>query len=62
MYHGAYEGATAAAQPKRSLILGESHHGNGPEDVVSDYLSEKDGTAEKLMDRNKNPEDASIAG
>lgn len=26
MYHGVYEGTAAAAQPKRILILGESHH------------------------------------
>ncbi|MDE7220521.1 MAG: hypothetical protein K2O45_13030 [Oscillospiraceae bacterium] len=28
-----YEGAAAAAQPKKILILGESHHGDKPEDV-----------------------------
>lgn len=60
MYHGVYEGATAAAQPKRILILGESHHGNGPEDVgkagdvptsdvIKDYLSQKDGTERRLQ-------------
>lgn len=55
MYHGVYEGTAAAAQPKKILILGESHHGDGPEDVgkagefqtkdvVESYLSPKNGT------------------
>lgn len=55
MHKGAYIGAHAAAQPKKILILGESHHGDGPEDmgkpgklltseVVERYLSQKSGT------------------
>lgn len=49
MYHGVYEGTAATAQRKKILILGESHHGDRPEDagkpgdiptskVVQDYL------------------------
>lgn len=42
MYHDAYEGAAAAAQPKRILILGESHHDTdlSTQEVVDDYLKE----------------------
>lgn len=60
MYHGIFEGAAAAAQPKKILILGESHHGDVPEDVrkpgkgstkevVMDYLSQKAGTEQCLQ-------------
>lgn len=62
MHEGTYyEGAAAAAQPKKILILGESHHGDRPEDVgkpveqgatekvVRDYLSQKDGTEQCLQ-------------
>ncbi len=33
MYHGVYEGTAATAQRKKILILGESHHGDRPEDA-----------------------------
>lgn len=59
MHNGEYVGAAAAAQRKRILILGESHHGDGPEDVgkpgkiptedvVKIYLSQKDKTEKRL--------------
>lgn len=42
MYQGVYEGAAAAAQPKRILILGESHHDMESEKttqmVMEEYL------------------------
>lgn len=40
MYHGVYEGAAAAAQPRKMLILGESHHDTdlSTQEVVEDYL------------------------
>lgn len=40
MYHGVYEGSVAAAQPKKILILGESHHDidHSTQTVVEDYL------------------------
>lgn len=56
-----YEGAAAAAQPKKILILGESHHGDRPEDVgksveegaaekvVRDYLSQEGKREERLQ-------------
>lgn len=63
MYHDPYIGAAAAAQRKRVLILGESHHGDGPEDVgksveikakgtkdvVEDYLSQTEKTEQRLQ-------------
>lgn len=45
MYHGAYIGTAAEKQPKRILILGESHHDIPPtmttRQVVDGYLEGK---------------------
>ncbi len=58
MHHGVYEGAAAAAQAKKILILGESHHGEegqgkrgnyGTREVVEAYLSQKDATEQSLQ-------------
>lgn len=52
MYQGVYEGTAAAAQPKRILILGESHHDLDPslttQKVVEDYLSPESTTKQSL--------------
>lgn len=54
MYHGEYVGAAAAAQRKRILILGESHHGDGPEDVGKEgKVPTKDVVEYYLDPRNK---------
>lgn len=64
MHNGEHLGSAAAAQPKKILILGESHHGDGPEDVgkpgkkptyevVRDYLSSGDTIEDRLKFFNK---------
>ena len=53
MYHGVYEGAAAAAQEKKILILGESHHDLDSsittQKVVEDYLSPENTTKKSLQ-------------
>lgn len=58
MHHGVYEGAAAAAQAKKILILGESHHGEeglgnpgnyDTSEVIRIYLSQKDTTEQSLQ-------------
>lgn len=53
MYHGEYVGVAAAAQPKKILILGESHHDLSPDittrKVVEDYLSPENTTKQSLQ-------------
>ena len=53
MYHGMYKGAAAATQPKKILILGESHHDLDPsittQKVVEDYLSPENTTKKSLQ-------------
>lgn len=53
MYHGVHEGAAAAAQEQKILILGESHHDLDPSittrKVVEDYLSPENTTKQSLQ-------------
>lgn len=53
MYSGVYEGIAAAVQPKRILILGESHHDLDPfgttRQVVEDYLNAENTTKQSLQ-------------
>lgn len=53
MYHGVYEGPAVAAQEKKILILGESHHDLDSsittQQVVEDYLSPENTTKQSLQ-------------